>query len=229
MGDAYVVAEADVEGVRLDGDTALVRTTIGQEQGSERLEQRVVWLAPGRAQPRRDDDRDVVLYVVAGRGTLEVDGEPHQLEPGTGAYVAAGETRQVDNPGPEELVIVAVLAPASPPGTDGGRRRGTVRFDDQPELRADSKRTFRYLVNQDACCRAVTQFVGLIETCRAPDHSHAHGRHIDAYRPGLVLPPAAGHGALHRELRRRDDGHPRRVPSGGRSGVALVRRRGDAS
>ena len=30
-----------------------------------------------------------------------------------------------------------------------------VRFGDRPELRADAKRTFRYLVNQDAGCMVV--------------------------------------------------------------------------
>ena len=53
-------------------------------------------------------------------------------------------------------------------------REVIVRFDDQPELRADAKRTFRYLVNQDAGCMDATQFVGIVEPCRAPDHSHSY-------------------------------------------------------
>jgi mannose-6-phosphate isomerase-like protein (cupin superfamily) len=35
-------------------------------------------------------------------------------------------------------------------------------------------RTFRSLVNQDAGCREVTQFLGIVEPFRAPDHSHAY-------------------------------------------------------
>ena len=172
MADAYVVAEADVEGERAPGDTALVKPTIGPTQGCELLEQRVVRYAVGRSASRTLADRDDVLFVVAGHGTLVLDGEEHPLEPDTGVFVAAGEAAAIDNPGPDELVLVAVSAPASSDENDG--RRVTVAFGQQPELRADENRTFRYLVNQDAGCSEVTQFVGVVQPCRAPDHSHAY-------------------------------------------------------
>ena len=159
MGEAFVVAAGDVEGERRPGDTALVTTTIGREQGCERLQQRLVRFAPGRSAAQRHEALDDVLFVVSGHGTLELDGEAHPLEPDTGAFVAAGETAVVENPGPDDLVVVAVLAPASPEGP-GPLRRVTVPFGEQEELRADAKRTFRYLVNQDAGCREVTQFMG---------------------------------------------------------------------
>jgi mannose-6-phosphate isomerase-like protein (cupin superfamily) len=50
----------------------------------------------------------------------------------------------------------------------------TVRFADQEELVADENRTFRYLVNEDAGCADVTQFLGIVKPCRAPDHSHPY-------------------------------------------------------
>jgi mannose-6-phosphate isomerase-like protein (cupin superfamily) len=173
MADAYVVAEADVEGGRAPGDTALVKPTIGPKQGCELLEQRVVRYAPGRSATRTLVDRDDVLFVAAGCGTLVLDGEEHALEPDTGVFVTAGETAVVDNAGPEELVVVAVSAPAAADGP-GPSRRVTVAFGEQPELRADEYRTFRYLVNQDAGCREVTQFVGVVQPSRAPDHSHTY-------------------------------------------------------
>ena len=198
MADAYVVAEAGVEGARAAGDTALVTPTIGPDQGCELLEQRIVRYAPGRSAARRLDDRDDVLFVAAGRGTLVLDGEEHALRPDTGVFVAAGETAVVDNPGPDELVVVAVSAPASPKGP-GPTRRVTVAFAEQPELRADEFRTFRYLVNQDAGCREVTQFLGIVQPSRAPDHSHTYdevgyiveGRGI-AHVDGERFPLAAG-------------------------------------
>jgi mannose-6-phosphate isomerase-like protein (cupin superfamily) len=198
MGDAFVVAADEVEGERRPGDTALVTTTIGREQGCEQLEQRLVRFAPGRSAERRLEGLDDVFYVVSGHGTLIVDGEAHPLEPDTGAFVAAGETAAVENPGPDELVVVSVLAPSSPEGPGPGRRV-TVPFAEQAELRADDKRTFRYLVNQDAGCREVTQFVGIVQPCRAPDHSHHYDEvgyivegtgfaHVD----GASIPIAAG-------------------------------------
>ena len=111
-------------------------------------------------------------------------------------------------PVPNVLVVVSVLAPEE--RAPGPGRKVVVRFADQPELRADAKRTFRYLVNQDAGCADVTQFVGIVEPCRAPDHSHSydevgyvvegegiahmHGREIPL-RPGSCfhLPPDLVH------------------------------------
>jgi mannose-6-phosphate isomerase-like protein (cupin superfamily) len=172
MPQIFVVSESDVEGRTLEGDTALEKVIMSPGNGSQLLEQRVTRYAPGRSLPRGEQTRDELLYAVSGSGTLELDGEPYELQPDSGAYVRAGETYVVDNPGPEELLIVSTSVPVEqayrPP------REVIVRFADRPELRADAKRTFRYLVNQDAGCMDATQFVGIVEPCRAPDHSHTY-------------------------------------------------------
>jgi mannose-6-phosphate isomerase-like protein (cupin superfamily) len=172
MPQTFVVAEADVEGRRVEGDTALEKLVFGTQTGSRLLDQRVTRYAPGRSLPRREAERDELLYVVSGAGTLELEGEPHELEPESGAYVRAGETYVIDNGGPDELLLVSTSVPVEsvirPP------REVIVRFSDRTELRADDKRTFRYLVNQDAGCLDATQFIGIVEPCRAPDHSHTY-------------------------------------------------------
>lgn len=154
-------------------DTAHVAVTIDRSHGSERLEQRVVRYAPGRSRPLTLDGKQELLYVVSGRGALHVGGDEHPLEPEMGAYVVSGETYEVDNPGPAELVIVAVAAPQTG-GTALDRERRTVRYSGQPALEAGDDREFRYLVNQDLGCLDVTQFVGLILPGRAPTHSHSY-------------------------------------------------------
>jgi mannose-6-phosphate isomerase-like protein (cupin superfamily) len=168
----FVVAEEDVEATRREGDTAREKLILGEHNGSQHLEQRVVRYATGRSLPRGDANRDELLYVVTGAGTLELDGEPHPLEPESGVYVRAGESYTIENGGPGELVVVTTSVPVEhvyrPP------RQVVVRFSDRPELRADAKRTFRYLVNQEAGCLDATQFVGIVEPCRAPDHSHSY-------------------------------------------------------
>jgi len=50
----------------------------------------------------------------------------------------------------------------------------TVRYEDQPVLPASPNREFRYLVNQDAGCLDITQFVGIIPPGGAPEHSHTY-------------------------------------------------------
>ncbi len=167
-------SEDEVEAFRADGDTARVRTTIDASTGCELLVQRVIEFAPGRSRERGEPGRDEVLYVIAGRGTLHLEGGEHALEQETAAYVRDGERYSVENPGPHDLKLVAVSAPADESGEEPPRRRVTIRFADQPELRADAKRTFRYLVNEGAGCTSVTQFLGVVEPCRAPDHSHGY-------------------------------------------------------
>ena len=172
MGQTFVVSEQDVEGRRADGDTALEKVIMGPHTGSQLLTQRVTRYAPGRSLPRSQADRDELLYVASGTGTLELEGEPHDLRPDTGAYVRAGETYVIDNPGSDELLIVSTSVPVEQ--VYRSPREVIVRFADRPELRADAKRTFRYLVNQDAGCMDATQFLGIVEPCRAPDHSHSY-------------------------------------------------------
>ncbi len=194
---AFVVAEEEVEGRRVEGDTALEKLVIGAAQGSRVLEQRVTRYAPGRSLPRGEEGRDELLYAVSGAGTLELEGDPYDLEPDVAAYVRAGETYAVDSTGPGELLVVSTTVPVEivlrPP------REVIVRFDDRPERRADAKRTFRLLVDEDAGCMDATQFVGIVEPSRAPDHSHPYDEvgfilegngfaHID----GRTIPLAPG-------------------------------------
>jgi mannose-6-phosphate isomerase-like protein (cupin superfamily) len=171
-GSGYVVFEGDVPAQHAPGDTASARVTIDGDAGSEQLIQQVIRFARGWSQPRGSDVDQEVLYVVSGWGMLSMDDDVYDLEPGTGVYVVAGERYRIENPGPETLLVVSVLTPQreAPPAA----RRVTTRFEDQPELRADENRTFRYLVNQDAGCHDVTQFVGIVQPCRAPDHSHTY-------------------------------------------------------
>jgi mannose-6-phosphate isomerase-like protein (cupin superfamily) len=168
-----VVHTDDVTASRESGDTAEVRVTFDGANGCELLEQRVVHFAPGRSTARNVGDRQEVLYVVSGRGELELEGERHGLEPDTGAFVAPGETYAIDNPGPQPLHVVSVVAPVDREAASGSRRV-TVRFADQPELPASSERTFKYLVNQDAGCFDVTQFIGIVQPSKAPFHSHTY-------------------------------------------------------
>src|SRR6266567_5358248 len=171
VAEGFVIDERDIAGRRANGDTAEVRTTIDASNGCERLEQHVIRFAPGRSLERNNEGRQEVLFIVSGCGTLHLGGAQHALEPKTGVFIAPGESYAVENPGPEELLAVSVTAP---PSGVGGNRKVTVRYDDQPSLEATAEREFRYLINQDAGCLEVTQFVGVIPPSRAPEHHHTY-------------------------------------------------------
>jgi mannose-6-phosphate isomerase-like protein (cupin superfamily) len=170
---ALVVHEDELEPVGDDGDTATIRVSFDSSNGCEHLEQRLIRFAPGRSRTRSLERRQELLFVLSGHGELELDGDRHPLEPNTAAFIAPSETYAVDNPGPEELIVVSVVAPEDRTEA-AGERKVTVRLDDQPELPASSERTFRYLVNEDAGCLDVTQFLGIVQPSKAPFHSHSY-------------------------------------------------------
>jgi mannose-6-phosphate isomerase-like protein (cupin superfamily) len=169
MASGFVTDEASVP-VRREGGAA-TRVTIDRSAGSEQLEQRVLRLEEGRVARRAPEGRHELLYVVSGDGRLLADGGSHGLEPGTAAFLLAGEDYELEGDGQQELVLVSVTTPAE---ENGGRNAVTVRFSDRPTLRAGKDREFRYLVNEDLGCRDVTQFVGTIPPGRAPMHSHVY-------------------------------------------------------
>lgn len=186
-GHGFLVHAHEVPARDEPGDTSTTRITIDRSAGCEWLEQRVTRFAPGRSRERLHTGRHEVMYVASGRGAIEVAGKRHDLERDTGVFVAAGEPYRVENAGPDELVVVSALS-AAERRADASRRRVTVRLDEQPPLPATPNREFRYVVNQDAGCLDMTQFVGLIPPGRAGLHSHTYDE---------VLYVLEGEGLLH--------------------------------
>lgn len=182
----FVVSEDAVESSRETDDTADIKLTIGPDNGSEQLEQRVIRFAPGRSQEQALGGRQEVVYVVSGRGTLVIEGNSHQLEPETGAYIGAGERFHVDNPGPDRLLVVAVSLPQKHGGPLPEKR--TVRHADRPTLPAGSERRFRYLADEEVGNRDLTQFLGVIDPSNAPPHGHIYDE---------VIYVVEGEGTLH--------------------------------
>jgi quercetin dioxygenase-like cupin family protein len=178
----YVVPPGEIELRREEGDTAARGVAID----SAVLELQLTRYEPGRSLPRRLDGVQEILYAVSGTGRLVVDGRPHELEPGTAAYIAAGESYEVETSG--SLMVVSVLAPQENGAARAENR--VVRYADQPSLSASGDREFRYLVTEEAGCRDLTQFFGVIAPGRAPEHSHVYDE---------VIYVLEGEGALHTE------------------------------
>jgi mannose-6-phosphate isomerase-like protein (cupin superfamily) len=182
----HAVSERELTGTRGEGDTASRTVAIDAAFGSEVLALDVVRFEPGRSRPRKLEGVQEILYAAAGRGTLVVDGDAHELEPGTAVYLVAGESYEVENPGPDELLVISATAPQAPRGRLDGPR--VVRYDDQPALPASGDREFRYLVTDEVGCTDLTQFFGIIAPGRAPAHSHVYDE---------VIYVLEGEGMLH--------------------------------
>jgi mannose-6-phosphate isomerase-like protein (cupin superfamily) len=192
MTTGYAVHERDLTAVGDPDDTATVRVTIDQAAGAEELVQRVIHFRRGRSRPRTVQGRDEIAFVVSGTGTLDLDGVRHRLDSDTGFYVRAGESYEIENDGDADLVVVSVTAPEPGDGQLPEERKVTVRVADQPILPAGKDREFRFVIDPDAGCRDVTQFVGLIPPGRAPTHYHLYDE---------VIYVLDGDGVLHIEGR----------------------------
>jgi quercetin dioxygenase-like cupin family protein len=158
-------------------------------RGRVMLELRVVHLKPGRAARTLIGPQQELLYVASGTGVLRLGGETHGLEPDVAALLLPEDTYELE--AAEDLTVVSVSAPA---GEQSQRDRVTVRLADCEEHRADEHRTFRVLFQTN-----VTQFVGVVQPSRAPDHSHPYdevGYILDgqgfAHVGGESTPIAAG-------------------------------------
>ena len=177
---------AVTEGVGL---SAVVRYWMHPEQTGEpvtplfrcaEFEQRLLRF-DGAGEERRDDERDEVLYVVEGRGSVTIGGEAHAFEPGHAAFVARGTAWRVESA--DGLTVLSVLV-EEPLPTDAshavvaGGKRGA----------ATAGREFTLLAGPDNGCASVTQFVGHIPPVRAPDHYHRYDE---------VVYVLEGDGALH--------------------------------
>jgi mannose-6-phosphate isomerase-like protein (cupin superfamily) len=176
-GGAIVVGAADLAMESLPDRLASFRAPVTE---SRRILQRVFRYSPGPTDEAwtHNGQSEEVLYVAEGRGQIEIESRPAELEPGTGVLVPPGMAYRVVNAGPEDLLIVSVVSP--PPGEQDASATPTpvepaiVHERDQEPLPAGEDRSFKLMIDPRHGCRNVTQFVGLIDRSRAPFHSHTY-------------------------------------------------------
>jgi mannose-6-phosphate isomerase-like protein (cupin superfamily) len=132
---------------------------------------------------RRDDERDEVLYVLAGSAVVTVGDERLELEPGTGVFVARGTPWQVESAEGLDVLSVLVEDPLPASATHAVIAGGELGP-------ATAGREFTLLAQPENGCESVTQFVGYIPVGRAPDHFHKYDE---------VVYVLAGQGAFHVE------------------------------
>ena len=71
----------------------------------------VAEVAPGDASYRHRLRQAEVYYLVAGRGVMHIDDEARAVAPGDAVFIPAQAVQWIENPGPEILRFVALVAP----------------------------------------------------------------------------------------------------------------------
>ena len=84
------------------------------ERGCASVTQFVGFIPVGRA-PDHYHRYDEVVYVLAGKGALHIDGETAPLLPGTCVHLPKGLVHCLENTGPGEMRVLGVFRPAGSP------------------------------------------------------------------------------------------------------------------
>jgi mannose-6-phosphate isomerase-like protein (cupin superfamily) len=176
MASVAVVNSGEVQPQPGSVDKLSVRPILGPQTGFDVLEQAVLECAPGRTDPIQVSDVEETLFVLAGRGSVHLAGDSHELQPEVGIYIAPGQEFTFENPGPDTLKLVAVRIPDPETVADGQPTTpAAVRsLADQQLEQATTQREFRVVADPACGLRSATHFVGYIPTARAPDHFHTY-------------------------------------------------------
>jgi mannose-6-phosphate isomerase-like protein (cupin superfamily) len=155
---------------------------VGRAVGAQAISLRILEFAQGLSPGLRNCTCDEVLYVLAGQGTLLLDGHAYGLEPEMGIYIKPQQTLAIANSQAEPLVLIssqcpepeyatklvdAITMPANQPSEQPPLVRLAAR-----KATLTSDRWYRVLVDAEVGSQQVTQFVGSIPPGRAPDHYH---------------------------------------------------------
>ena len=132
-----------------------------------------VHLDPGEDAALGDPDRDSLLYVFAGNGSLS-SAEGHALAAGSAALVLAGE-RAVLEAGAAGLgAILVTVGPEADRHAPLGARASLARLDDAETSAATGSRSFQILFGPHNGSTRATLFVGFVPPGRAPWHYHQY-------------------------------------------------------
>ena len=132
----------------------------------------LVEVGSGESLSVHDPERDSLLYVARGSGSLSLDGTTTELTRASAALVLAGEEATIEG---DELELVRVTVG---PGTERhaplGPRETVVPVDPGSAQQALGSRAFQVLFGPHNGSTRATLFVGFIPPGRSPWHFHLY-------------------------------------------------------
>jgi mannose-6-phosphate isomerase-like protein (cupin superfamily)/CDGSH-type Zn-finger protein len=129
--------------------------------------------------------RELILFVVAGRGRVRISGREFDIKVNDGVYVRSGEALQLVPAGAETLQVFALAHPqgelewpdAMPHNFDAEWPQRVVSVD-AAQRTAMGPRYFQLLVDKRVGSRLITQFIGHIPPSKAAPHRHLYEESI---------------------------------------------------
>jgi quercetin dioxygenase-like cupin family protein len=85
------------------------RVPLSPREGWEGYVMRVFDVAPGGHTPRHTHAWPHINYIIAGKGSLYIDGVDHEVAAGSYALVPAGATHQFSNAAQEVLRFICIV------------------------------------------------------------------------------------------------------------------------
>ena len=130
-------------------------------------------------------DRELILFVVAGRGRVSICGREFEIKVNDGVYVRSGEALQLIPAGGETLQVFALAHPqgllewpeAMPRHFDAAYPDRVVSVD-PAQRTAMGPRYIQILVDKRIGSSLITQFIGHIPPSKAAPHRHLYEESI---------------------------------------------------
>jgi mannose-6-phosphate isomerase-like protein (cupin superfamily) len=153
---------------------------VNRELGADALSLLRVQIARGKSPARRFSDSETAMFVMSGKGAVQIGDRRFDIAPHDGIYVAPGEDFAFDNDASEPLDLVMTICPPSlapewPQSmAPAFRAHHPVRVVSArgQDRQTTGDRFYQVMVDERVGCTAITQFIGQIPLSRAPEHFH---------------------------------------------------------
>ncbi|NKB39144.1 MAG: cupin domain-containing protein [Gammaproteobacteria bacterium] len=159
-----------------------IKKNISDETGARHLAQYVAQISQGESPVLSFPDSEVVIYIAAGNGNINISGETMVTPVETGIYVCADEAFRLTNLGSDELKAIITVCPGNVelqlldemPDNFNSELKSRSATYDQSKRDTMADRHLLELVNSDLGCEQVTQFIGEVPRSRAAFHHHLY-------------------------------------------------------
>lgn len=179
-GGCFVVAPG--EGAFEACGSAEIRNVVGSSDGAEYLSHFHARFGAGDPPILSFGERDVVLFILAGSGEIEISGRRFRVAPRMGVHIRKGEAFRLAPAGDVRVEALLSVCPQAekperlaemPTAFDEEFTTRTAMIDEaQRSKMAD--RFYQVLIGEETGSDEVTQFVGEIPKSRAAYHHHLY-------------------------------------------------------